>query len=115
RRLETRAGEVSKAVTVRNDDMISQVANLARKLPGARGAISIQAIAAPDGRLSFIEINARFGGGFPLSAAAGANFPRWLIEWELGRSPNISMFDFEDGVTMLRFDDAVFLERSALA
>ena len=31
-----------------------------------------------------IEINARYGGGFPLALEAGADFPRWQLEELLG-------------------------------
>ncbi|MFT5430230.1 MAG: carbamoyl-phosphate synthase large subunit, partial [Myxococcota bacterium] len=55
-------------------------------------------------------LNARFGGGAPLSIAAGADFPRWLLEELEGTRPTIVAPGFNAGILMLRFDDAVFVE-----
>ncbi|MGB3305736.1 MAG: ATP-grasp domain-containing protein [Thermomicrobiales bacterium] len=107
-RLETRAGEVSKGMTVKNKAVMSAGARVVEALPGPIGPITVQCFMTPDGDISFIEINPRFGGGFPLSAQAGANFPRWIIEWVLGRDPVFELNAWQDGLMMLRYDDAVF-------
>ena len=80
-RIETRAGEVSKGMTEKDPDIIRAGHRIVSALPGAVGCITVQGFRTDDGSLSFIEINPRFGGGFPLAAAAGANFPKWIIEW----------------------------------
>ena len=67
-----------------------------------------QAIIDGDGRAAVFEINARFGGGYPLAHRAGATFARWLIEQRLDL-PRTMGDDWEDNVVMLRFDDAVFV------
>ena len=54
------------------------------------------------------EINARFGGGYPLAHRAGAPFSRWLLEEAAGR-PGSAHNDWEEGVTMLRYDAAMFV------
>ena len=106
-RLQVRAGEVEKGIT-RNNAVLRQLASqLAAALPGPRGAICFQAIIDADGAASVFEINARFGGGYPLADHAGATFARWLIEEVLGRK--CSAHDaWQAGVTMLRYDAAVF-------
>jgi carbamoyl-phosphate synthase large subunit len=108
RRLETRAGEVSKGVTVRDERLIGLATRIAEALPGARGALNIQCFAEPDGAVKVIEINARFGGGFPLADRAGARFPLWLLESALDR-PHEEAAEWEDGLVMLRYDTAVFV------
>jgi carbamoyl-phosphate synthase large subunit len=107
KRLEVRAGEVSKAVTVRHPELQSLVTDIVRQLPETRGALNVQVFVADD-RLSVIEINPRFGGGYPLSWQAGARFPQWLVEEIVGRRPTVS--SWREGVAMLRFDDAVFVD-----
>ena len=71
----------------------------------------MQCFLTSEGEMQFIEINPRFGGGFPLAAQAGADFPRWIIEMMLGRDPQIALDGWIDGLLMLRFDDAVFIPR----
>jgi len=83
-------------------------------MPGAYGALNVQCFSTADGELKVIEINARFGGGYPLAHRAGAPITRWLIEEILGREPQERFDDWEDGLTMLRYDEAVFVSRGAL-
>jgi len=112
RRLETRAGEVSKGITVADERVMSAAITAAAALPDARGVLTFQCMVGPDGEPSFFELNARFGGGAPLSIAAGADFPRWLLEERLGRVPAIPSPAFKHHFAMLRFDDAVFVENA---
>lgn len=108
-RLEIRAGEISKGLTRRN----GLVPYLRAHLPdqaGLRGCITLQAFVrnATD-EIFGIEINPRFGGGYPLSYAAGANYPRWLIqEYLLGKTPEFSD-TWEDNLLMLRYDNEVLV------
>jgi carbamoyl-phosphate synthase large subunit len=109
RRLETRAGEVSKGVTVKDRAMMGAASALVTALGGCRGCVTLQCFRTPDGRFVFFEANLRFGGGYPLSYAAGANFPGWILRLVAGEE--VPAFDdWADGLLMLRFDDAVFVE-----
>jgi len=60
------------------------------------------------GEIRFTERNPRFGGGVPLAIREGADFPRWLIEEHLGRSPAIAPDGWEEDPVMLRYDAEVF-------
>lgn len=111
-RLETRAGEVSKGVTRRHHVYEYLLEKLA-KLKGVRGCITLQLFSnAISGRFAALEINPRFGGGFPLSYCAGANYPGWLIdEYLLGRE--VSFLDsWESDLMMLRYDAKVLVHGS---
>lgn len=114
-RLETRAGEISKGVTVRDEALIALSLDAARKLPGAIGCLTLQAFKMTDGRFVFIEINPRYGGGYPLAWHAGADFPRWMIEETAGRAPNFaSGQNFRANLGMLRYDDEVIVDGELL-
>lgn len=108
-RISVRAGEISKGVTVFNRDLVVAGKQIAEALPGAFGPLTIQGIVDSSGCPHFIEINPRFGGGFPLSAQAGADYPGWIIEMTLGRQPQIDFYSWQRNLAMLRFDDAVFV------
>jgi carbamoyl-phosphate synthase large subunit len=113
RRIETRAGEISKGIT-RAGALYDFCFEHFARLEGARGCITIQLFAGPeDDRFFGIEINPRFGGGFPLSYAAGARYPRWLIE-EYLLDREVAFFDeWRAGVLMLRYDAKVIVEPQA--
>jgi carbamoyl-phosphate synthase large subunit len=114
RRLEIRAGEVSKAVTERHPEVEVLVRELAQRLPGAFGALNVQLFRDPVScSLAVIEINARFGGGYPLADAAGAMFTQWLVEEALGLPLTDPASAWSAGVVMLRYDAAVFVGREA--
>lgn len=107
KRLEVRAGEVSKGLTVKDRAMMSAAARLVTALGGCRGCVTLQCF-RQGGRFVFFEANLRFGGGYPLAHAAGANFPGWILRMVAGEE--IPAFDgWEDNLLMLRFDDAVFV------
>jgi carbamoyl-phosphate synthase large subunit len=113
RRIEVRAGEVSKGVTVRSARLEALAAAVCDALPGAFGAVTIQVFVDGDperGSMAVIEINPRFGGGYPLSHAAGADFPRWLLEEATGRTSTATADRWRSGLVMLRYDAAVFVE-----
>jgi len=109
-RIETRAGEISKGCTVKNRTLMEAGKRVAEALPGAVGCITIQLFLTSDQQIKFIEINPRFGGGFPLAAASGANFPKWIIEMVLKKSCSAAFDAWEDGLTMLRYDEAFFMK-----
>lgn len=106
-RAETRGGEVSKGTTERVPALADAARKIAAALPGARGALCFQAIVCEDGSAGVFEINARFGGGYPLAHRAGARFSQWLLE-EVSGLPLSANNDWKEGVTMLRYDAAVF-------
>ncbi len=114
-RLETRAGEISKGITVKNRAIIAVGKKVVEALPGVIGCITVQCFLLPNGDIKFIEINPRFGGGFPLSFHAGADFPRWIIEMILGRDPEIEIDGWQDSAVMLRYDDAIFVTKEKIS
>ena len=108
-RIETRAGEVSKGLTSKGivyDYLKDKLCNL----KGARGCITLQLfVNLKENSFKAIEINPRFGGGYPLSYAAGANFPKMLIqEYILGKDVGF-VDDWEDNLLMLRYDSKVLV------
>lgn len=111
RRLEVRGGEVSKGMTVRSPELIELAHGLAKALPGPYGVLNFQVFMEDGtGELAVIEINPRFGGGFPLSDAAGADYARWLLEDLLGLPSTADPSGWKDGLVMLRYDAAVFVD-----
>lgn len=114
-RLETRAGEVSKGITVKNPALIAAAKHVVESLPGAIGCITVQCFLQRNGEIVFIEINPRFGGGYPLSYRAGADFPSWIVQSLRGDNPKVAIDEWEDGLAMLRYDDAIFVKAEKLA
>lgn len=111
-RYETRAGEVSKGITERLPVLIQIAHQLGAALRRkAFGALCFQAIVDRSGNAAVFEINARFGGGYPLAHRAGAPFAKWLLE-EICGLPSSARDEWQEGFAMLRYDAAIFLRPS---
>lgn len=111
-RIEVRAGEINKGRTVKDEKIIEYAKNITEKL-GAIGPITIQCFKKGN-VIKFTEINPRIGGGYPLSFAAGANYPELLIRMVLGEKIEPVLGEFEENLIMLRWEDAVFIKEGNL-
>jgi carbamoyl-phosphate synthase large subunit len=111
-RIEVRAGEINKGKTVKEGKLIEYGKIIVEKLEGI-GPITIQCFKKGD-EIKFIEINPRFGGGYPLSFAAGVNYPELLIRMVLGEKVASRLGEFEENLIMLRWEDAVFIKRDEI-
>jgi len=108
-RIEVRAGEISKGITRKNYVYDYLLSNF-KTFPGARGCITLQLFYnIKTNKIYFIEINPRFGGGFPLSYSAKANYPGWLLD-EYFFNRKIAFFDnWEKNLLMLRYDSKILV------
>lgn len=79
-------------------------------LPGVVGCICIQLFYREhDNDVVGIEINPRFGGGYPLSYYAKADYPRYLIQ-EYFLNKEIRYSDkWLDNTLMLRYDSEIIV------
>jgi len=111
-RIEVRCGEVNKAKTNKDKAILDEIKRLEPYLKGAYGILTIQLFKTDD-KIYFIEINPRFGGGYPLSFLAGADFAKMLIDDYLGKK-----FDYfegwRDNLIMLRYDAEVLVDGNSI-
>ena len=108
-RIEIRAGEINKGRTAKNE-ILTFLKEKLGYIEGCVGCICVQLFFHPDTKdMVGIEINPRFGGGYPLSYNCGGNYPELLIrEHFMGES--VEYFDnWKDGMLMLRYDDAIYV------
>lgn len=108
-RIKIRAGEINKGLTEK-EPLTKYLYNRLETIEGCIGCICVQLFLNPQsGDVVGIEINPRFGGGYPQTYAAGGNYAELLIkEYFLGEE--VAYFDnWKDHLLMLRYDDAVYL------
>ncbi len=108
-RLEVRDGEVNKAIT-KLENFNEEIWQKLEFIKGFRGCITLQIFVNNDTNAIYgIEMNPRFGGGFPLSYLAGANYVKWIID-EYLLNQSIEVFqDWEKNLLMLRYDNEVLV------
>lgn len=107
-RVEVRGGEISKGRT--NKSLVDLLKGPMSKLKSAFGCLTLQVFKSKNSaKIYGIEINPRFGGGFPLSNAAGAKYPEFLLR-EIFLNEKLSYTDdWEDKLVMLRYDAEVLV------
>lgn len=110
KRLKTRGGEVERGITIKNEKINNIIQEIV-ELCDFHGVINIQIMIKND---SFYigEINARLGGGFPLSYYAGANMIEhfnYLINSEERKE---IFFDnrYKEKFYMLRYDAGIYTD-----
>lgn len=109
KRLRVRGGEVSQGVV----ECCRELEELALRLAEGfrcQGPVTLQFRRSAPDRFVAMELNARMGGGLPLSIAAGADWPGWIVELCQGRPPHPAA-PIRDGLRISRYDASVFLPR----
>lgn len=108
-RVEIRAGEINKGYT-RKNFLVEYLKERMSYLPGVIGCICTQLFyREKDNDVVGIEINPRFGGGYPLSYYAKANFPKYLIEEYFLNKVIRYSDEWLDNTLMLRYDSEVIV------
>jgi len=85
RKLAMRAGETDRAVTVTHAPLAAVGRALGEAL-GHVGNLDCDVFVEGD-RCFVLELNPRFGGGYPFSHSAGADLPAALLAWARGEQP----------------------------
>jgi len=91
-----RAGETDIAETVDEPVIKDELVRLA-KLTGHIANMDCDVFLV-DGKPYVLEMNARFGGGYPFSHMAGCNLPKAIVEWAKGREVDNSELEAKIGV-----------------
>ena len=112
-RVVVRAGVTDRGRTVHDRTLIDLAKSVTQALPFA-GAVNIQCRVV-NGEPVVFEINPRFSGGIPLTIAAGADFPRYLVDLALGRSVPPRIGRFQDGLWMTSYEASIFVDAEELA
>lgn len=108
-RIATRSGEVLKGKVEKNEVIITDIKRLLKSF-GFIGQITVQCFLTDDNKVKYIEINPRFGGGAPMSIAAGADSCEWLYRLLMGET--LSYYEnYADGAVYSRFDSSVRVDR----
>lgn len=108
KKLSMRAGETDKAVTVSSDILTDIGKKLSEKLRHI-GNLDVDVLER-DGRFYVLELNPRFGGGFPFSYEAGVNYPLALIEWLRKKPVDDSILVADVGRTFAKCDYLVNID-----
>ncbi len=108
-RVVIRAGVIDRGRTSNDPKLIDLALACAGAIQFA-GAINIQCRVA-NGRPVVFEINPRFSGGIPLTIAAGADFPRMILDLVAGRQVSPAIGAFTPDFWMTSYEASIFLDQ----
>jgi len=108
-KLGMRAGETDSAVTVSSEPLRALGEELGRSL-GHIGNLDCDVFLSPEGAW-VLELNPRFGGGYPFSHVAGANLPAALIAWARGEAPDPRWLRTDTGVMSSKFSRLMLIHQ----
>jgi len=104
-KLAMRAGETDKARTC----FSTEFKELGRKIGAALchvGNLDCDVFRSKDS-IYVLEMNPRFGGGYPFSHVAGADVPRAIVMWLKGKHASPDCFSVSEGVVSVKYDSLV--------
>ena len=100
--------KTDRAVTVRDEWLESIGATIGRRL-GHVGILDCDAIVTGDA-CYVIDMNPRFGGGYPFSHMAGANLPAVLVAWANRERPNAEWLRVRPDVLASKYDGLAVMQ-----
>jgi len=105
KKLAMRSGETDKATSVINKNF----SDIGRIIAGATEHVGIMDcdFFVANKKIYFLEMNPRFGEGYPLSHAAGINVPGIYIEWLKGGMDVDKYNNYKNNLTFLKCDRIV--------
>lgn len=101
RKFRSTMGETENVITVQNDHLVQVGERLGRTL-GHVGPMDVDMFVDDFGNPTIIEMNPRFGGGYPVSHLAGADFPGMLIRLIKGEQVAPRIGDYRAGTVMMK-------------
>lgn len=102
-KLAMRAGETDKAITVDLPEVRKMGATIGRNLKHI-GNLDVDIMQRANGDYCVLELNPRFGGGYPFSYEAGANMPKAILQWLKGEKVDAKTLQPEYGKMFAKND-----------
>lgn len=109
-KLAMRAGETDRALTVENLELNNLGSILGKKL-GHIGNLDCDVIVGEQGYY-LLEMNPRFGGGYPFSHMAGANVIAALIAWAEGKPIDPDWMQVKSEIKAAKYDTLVVSQKA---
>ena len=102
-KLAMRAGETDKAITCDLPIVREMGQKIGENLKHI-GNLDVDIMQRANGDYCVLELNPRFGGGYPFSYEAGVNMPKAIIDWVKGKAVDVETLHPEYGKMFAKND-----------
>ena len=103
KKLAMRAGETDKAITVDLPEVREMGKKIGENLHHI-GNLDMDIMQRANGDYCVLELNPRFGGGYPFSYEAGVNLPKAILQWLKGEKVDLKMLQPQYGKMFAKND-----------
>ena len=107
-KLRMRAGETEKSISVINEEIENLVTDAVTRL-GLKGPLDVD-IMEQDGVYYILEINPRFGGGYPHAYLCGVSFPKYIACNGRRETNRASMHNYVENSIALKYSDVFIVD-----
>lgn len=104
-KLRMRAGETEKSLSVINVQ-IEELVTKAVKTMGLCGPLDVD-VMEEDGQYYILEINPRFGGGYPHAYMCGISFPKYLAKNSVGECNPINEKKYRQDILAMKYSEII--------
>ena len=101
KKIQMRSGETDKAIMINDKKLIEFGFNFAKLFKNV-GPMDVDFFVEKNGDIRILEVNPRFGGGYPISHNAGADFPKKMIEMLNGKKHHFEFPTYESNIIMMK-------------
>ena len=105
KKLKMRAGETDKSVSFKDDRLFKLITRFVKEA-GFKGQVDIDLIER-DGGYYILEVNPRFGGGYPHAYECGCDHMKLIVENLKGNINTPSIGNYEEGVYMMKYSEVM--------
>lgn len=104
-KLRMKAGETEKSKSVKNKKLFELIKLVVQKM-NFRGPIDLD-IFQYNGKFYILEINPRFGGGYPHAYECGVNFVKYISTNAMGKANVPIVGEYKENQVLLKFTDVM--------
>lgn len=102
-KLRMRAGETEKSLSIKNEYIEKLVISAVKEI-GLIGPVDVD-VMEQNGEYYILEINPRFGGGYPHAFECGVNFPKLLATNAMGVANEVDLHSYKENVLAMKYTD----------
>lgn len=104
-KIRMRAGETEKSISVVNEEIYKLIQQVTDTIDFC-GPLDIDLI-EQNGKLYVLEINPRFGGGYPHAYECGVNFPEYILKNATDGKNTKRIFEYQPGIKCMKYSEIV--------
>lgn len=110
-KIKMRAGETDKSVSFKDQKLFDLIERFV-KAAGLKGVIDMD-IFKIDNEYRILEVNPRFGGGYPHAYESGVNMPGMIMNNIKGYANKSVIGEYREGIYMMKYNELKVIDRSA--